>query len=381
MGRIQKVIQTRWLLAVVLLTGLAARLAMVRFGSNFDFESWRIVAGIMHHGGNVYAETRRYNYGPVWFWLLGGMNWLAGDDPRIFRYLIVGLLSAADVGIFWMVRRRYGMAAGMLFFLNPVSIIITGFHNQFDNLAICLGLMAVMLWGEQNEQPVTGRKWLGLLVLGVSLMTKHLLFIFPLWLAVKQRGWRQKLLLLAVPVGCFVLGFVPYWSVGHDGILVNVFDYHSTMNRLFYRFYLPECIQCLIDAQVVWYVILVLLAFYCRQRNGFESLLVYLGAVLAFSPSTVNEYLVIPIAFIAVCPNAFFYLYSTLCTVHLCVDQKNGLGLWPVNVYYINYAAIFVLCLGMFWHFWRRPVCEALGRGVREVIKRFCATRFYAGEK
>lgn len=32
---------------------------------NFDVESYSLVAGIVREGGNVYAETIRYNYSPL----------------------------------------------------------------------------------------------------------------------------------------------------------------------------------------------------------------------------------------------------------------------------------------------------------------------------
>jgi len=178
-------------------------------GHNYDMESWYVVADISWHGGNVYAETDRYNYGPVWSLILQALDLLAGHRHEVLRYLIAGFLSLADLGIFLLLCRLVNPLAGVLFFLNPVSILISGYHSQFDNVAILLGLWSVQLLGDDFSRPMNRRKLLGLLVLSLSLMTKHLLFAFPLWLAVKQKGLAQKAIVLLLPVLCFLLSFAP----------------------------------------------------------------------------------------------------------------------------------------------------------------------------
>ena len=204
---------------LVLLTGLAARFWVATCGHNFDFDSYRIVADLMAQGKNVYASTDRYCYGPGWFTVIHLLDALAGHRADIFRWLLIGFLSAADVAIALMLWRQFGLLAAAFFFLNPVSIIITGYHNQFDNVAICLGLLAVIRFGDDFEKPLSGRKWSALLLLGLSLTTKHVFFMFPFWLAVKQRGLLQKCLIVAVPTVIFLASFLPYWSVGHAGII------------------------------------------------------------------------------------------------------------------------------------------------------------------
>ncbi len=76
---------------VILLGGFIARLWAASRGHNFDFESWLIAADISSHGGNIYAETSRYIYGPVWFLLLG-MLWpiarLFSDSALAFHYVL-----------------------------------------------------------------------------------------------------------------------------------------------------------------------------------------------------------------------------------------------------------------------------------------------------
>jgi hypothetical protein len=381
-----------WLFWAVMIAGVAARLLVATRGHNMDVDSCQIVANILDQGGNVYADTTRYNYGPVWFNILHGLNLLAGHNPATLRYLLAGFLSLVDVGIFLIMWRRFGRMIASLFFLNPVSIIITGYHSQMDNLAILLGLLAVLLMGDEFDKPINRRKLSGLFVLGISLATKHLLFAFPLWLAVKQNGFLQKLGILLIPVTVFALSFVPYWPAGGTGIIQNVFIYRSVSNEYFYRIFVPMGLQFMFTSQMVWFFLLFIFAFIYRQKNNIESLLLYTCLLVATSPATANQYLVIPIPFAVTHLNLFTILYMVIATIHLLVDV-NGLHLIRLNAatHPIITAftggfpahgdcqtttacadiAVYILFLGLVWVTWRQNILALLERCIFEVKSQF----------
>ena len=120
---------------VVLLVGLLLRLVLPFRGFNYDIESWKIAADIMAHGGNVYGETGRYNYGPIWFHILHGLDVIPGTgfgEFFAFRYKVAAFLTCVDVAIFVILLRRFNVLVAALFFLSPISIIITGLHSQME---------------------------------------------------------------------------------------------------------------------------------------------------------------------------------------------------------------------------------------------------------
>ncbi len=359
-----------WLFIAVIITGIAARLLAATRGHNYDIDSCQIVAGIVDHGGNVYASTGRYNYGPIWFNILHFLDLLAWHNQTVFRYLISAFLSLVDVGIFYVLWRKFGKLAATFFFLNPVSVIITGYHSQFDNLAILLGLMAALLLGDEFDKPISRRKFFGLVVLGISISTKHILFAFPFWLAVKQRGTLPKLVVLLAPILIFAFGFVPYWPGSGHGIIQNVFLYRSLGNEYFYRFFVPVSIQVMFNSQTIWFFLLVIFAFIFRQKNTVESLFLYTCVLVGASPAIVNQYLAIPMPFVATHLNPFTILYVAIATMHLLVDH-NGLHLTGLYFRKCDDIAVCVLCLALVWTIWRQSIMALLVRCVFEVKNQF----------
>lgn len=312
---------SEWTLAVfVVLLGITLRMLLPLRGFNYDIESWKIAADIMAHGGNVYGETGRYNYGPIWFYILHGLNQYVGGgfgELIAFRWKVAAFLTCVDVGIFLLLLRIYGIWVASLFFLNPIAIIITGYHSQLDGLAVLLALVAA--WVMERYKTKTGF-WAGLGVLGLSLSTKHILFFFPIWLAIKQERWRNKLLAIAIPYTIFLILFVPFWAGGSEGITNNVFLYRSFNNAPFWHVFTPQFVYTIIPPVLLFFTTLFLLGLYWRNKNPLESMNWYLISVVVFSSAVANQYLTIATPAIASQWNWGYGLFTAFTTVYLLVD-------------------------------------------------------------
>ena len=374
----------KWWVFGLLVLGVVLRFVVMKRGHNFDLESWRLAASITEHHGNVYAETYRYNYGPIWFEILHVLDSFAQWLPNpyhAFRFLIVGVLTAADLGIWYLLRKRFGYVAGFLFFLNPISIIITGYHNQFDTLAIFAALMAAVLY--EKDGPMTKRKWWGLILLGVSLTIKHVFFLFPLWLAVREKGWRQKLIVLVVPIAIFLASFLPFVAEGHAGIVKNVFGYASFNNAPFWYTVLPQFVQSVVSIKLLFFGALVVFAFIMRKRSVVESLLMYSIVLVAFSAAIANQYLAIVCAGIAVFPNVFFALYTLFGTLMLSISAAGlhsdklkhalpaplGNSLSAEATYRAYDIPLFMLTCGILWYFQRDRIVQGAKNLARWVYR------------
>jgi hypothetical protein len=297
---------------LVLAAGGVLRVLARSAGHGSDVNSWVHVAGIMAEDGVVYAETKWYNYGPIWFHILDTLRQLTEWMPwpwTAFRLSITSLLILADATIYCLLVRFMNPRVAILFFLNPLSIVVTGYLGQFDNLALLIGLVAVLLYPEERDAPLGRRKVAALSVLGLSLMTKHVLFVLPLWLALKEKTLWRATVVLGAPVAIFLAGFAPYWSVGKEGIIEHVFLYRSSGESPFWDL-LGAPLAAVAPKFILFVATLAALGLVVRKRSPLESFFLYCGAMYLFTPSVYAHYLAIPVLFLAVHMNPPLALFT-----------------------------------------------------------------------
>ena len=108
----------------VILIGLLCLGVMLRYivmvlGHNFDFDSYCIVGEISGNLRNVYAETSRYNYAPIFLMIQGLLYRISQIKPDdwilIYRVLIVTVLTIADLGIAAFIARKYSYIKSLFF--------------------------------------------------------------------------------------------------------------------------------------------------------------------------------------------------------------------------------------------------------------------------
>lgn len=323
--------KTFFLIAIAF--GVLARFVIMSFGHNFDFESYCIVGEIAGNFRSVYAETSRYNYGFIFFCIQGLLYRIAECNPTnvllTYRLLIVSVLTMADLGIALVLADKKTWKTALIFFLNPISIFITGYHNQFDNIAILLALLSMYFYNE--EERINKNDLIFILLIALSLITKHILFMLPVFLLLKRSlPLKKKVLYVFVPVIIFLLSFVPFAMVSNEafsGILNNVFLYKSFNNapllRLIYRMIdFPNSLYI-----VVYGLLMCVTAFIVRKTNYEKMLMIYMIAMVSFSSAMANQYLAIPMAAICFVESGMWkYVYMLSMSVYLLLEEA-GLGL------------------------------------------------------
>lgn len=336
-----------WMLAAI---STVVKFCMSIRGWNYDFESYQIVAKIVNGGGNVYAETVRYNYGPVWFLILGGLKSILGS---YFRYGIIALLSAADIGIAALLWQKKHVAATTIFFLSIVSMHITGYHNQFDNLAILAGFASFCLL--DNTRKNSTSHWFAVFLLGISIIIKHVFLFIPLWFFFRNMPLRKKILSFAIPLIMFTASFVPF-SFSTDvhankqfakaistiaeqndvkkfyrdtikpmrfpavRIVENVFAYRSSRTSDFKRCFLPQVVIDIVPDMLLFAILMSCLGYLARKKDWFSTGLIYTLGIFVFSPSMAMQYYAIPCAAAALYWRPFGIVFHILaggvCLVH-----------------------------------------------------------------
>lgn len=211
---------------VIALGALAATaLALATHGDTFDMESYRLVRDGLDRGPlepyAVFAQQGivRWPYPPAFFPWIYASGHLAGHGLS-FEFLIRLPSILADGALAWLVQDFLGhrgasgrvrLAAAALISLGPSFLAISGYHGQFDALAILPGVAAVSIW----ERTEGGSRALaaGLLIgVGGALKTVPLLLLLALLPSVRSR--REALTLLAAAALPLAVALAPFALAG-----------------------------------------------------------------------------------------------------------------------------------------------------------------------
>lgn len=353
------------LLAVVLIVVLSISLKLMvsRLGHNFDSESWMEVSNAMQKGRVVYNTTSRYNYGPIWSYILGGLSTINVHLDKFnvtdLHFTVVVFLSIVDALISLLLYKMFGKIPALLFLLNPVAILLTGYHSQIDNVAVLIGLFSWYLYLNGREKSNLKIIYLSALILGVSLSMKHILFLFPVWMLflapVGKENFKTKLVYTLIAYGVFTAGFIieilrdyPHKTQVIYGITEYVFKYKSSygFSVLFQMMDLIFPIK-LLDKGLSWlpifkgytfifFGLLILYGYIIINKIGFNKFLlpIYLLAFTAFTPSLADQYFAIILV-----PVAIFWkkiatlVFNILAFTYLAVgNSANITNLYPYSL-------------------------------------------------
>lgn len=307
----------------------AGRMMLSALGHNYDFESWDIVAKLMKDGKNVYAGTHRYNYSPFWMWMLYLLKMIFASH---FRTALAAFISLFDVGIAILFFRNSKVVAAYLLLLSPISIIISGYHNQFDNIAILFALAAAFYIERKPCYECDVKGWsltmkqtlLVAFLLGLSLVIKHVFIFFPIWLLLHKRlTISQKAILIVVPYTLFALSFLPYWHEGKEGIVANILLYEPTINAPAYNLFIGKPILDMITLysaspfRNIFFMLLMLSGFFLRKRPLLEMLAFYCLLIVLLSSNLFVHYFLIPVFFFAIFESRLWLVYNVVGLIFL----------------------------------------------------------------
>ncbi len=334
--------RARFLLAFGLVLVLRVAVA-ARFRGNFDTQSFLIAVQSVLSGDNVYAATDRYNYSPVWAFVSTGVWQAAKPNPGAF-VLLLGLLQiAADAGSTFLLlgigRRRLNLTGeearrrALLFFSNPISVLISCAHGQFDGLSILFLLFALWL----SARPPSGARQVGTAaLLSASLLVKHVTLFHPLLFSRRrERGGLPDALVLA-PYAVFVGALLPY-AAALGKIVDNVLLYGGRLSGLsLERAGGP---QGLVELSPPWpalfsVLLLAAVAWALWETRRWElaraSLLLFL-VLLCFSPSYGVQYLVWPVALGSLYPSVAYGVFTLAGALyHSSAPESVGIP-WPIR--------------------------------------------------
>lgn len=315
------------ILLLILLVGLLLRLFMAQWGFNFDFEMWKGNLLLFQNNKSIY-EFGNYTYAPLWINILNILNnfpypsdasFISQIIPgSSFRVKIIFFLSIIDFLIFLLIYRNYSLKIGLLFFFNPISIIISGHHNQFNNLPILLAFYAILLYEKHKYKKII----LPLILLGFSICAKHILIFFPLWWAIKEKKLSNKIFILTIPYLIFFLSFYPYIFTEFNNVYEKLIHFGKRNDGPFWGMFGPKILHMYGgNFYSIFAILLIIIGFLFEKKSLKITFYLYLLAVVIFSPGMYTQYLVIAVLPITIFWNFKYFLFTFLTFLLFLVDS------------------------------------------------------------
>lgn len=313
------------LAALIIGGGLRLFLAAAFYG-NYDQWSYEIVTTIVQRRDNIYAETDRYNYSPLWAYcllVLSKITQITGLDFHLVvrgALTLVDLLDAALVGLIaarvwgWSARRGFS-----LYLLNPVAILLVGYHGQFENLAALPLLLALYLYIQRPEAPPTKRIW----ALGsLAIIVKHNV-VFSVWMLFVYtcRMRKHALWLFALSALLFFATFVPFVQTGWHGIVRNVLLYRSQESIYGMGLLLPGY-----GSMLIFMASMLALPFVAKYRlklPAAQGVVLSTVAFVALAPGISEQYFILPALFGTILAGGPYAVFTITATVFLLGSPNN----------------------------------------------------------
>lgn len=300
---------------------------------------------VFKHGQNVYAASN-YTYPPLWLAILLGLDFLSANFHIPFYIVIRFPAIIFDVFLallIFAVFKKYkkndkDSFIGALFFsLNPISILISGYHGQIDNIWIFLSLVSWYIFEYFSKTVKNIIICAILLSFGVLLKVFPVLFV-PLFV-LKLKGKIKKTIFTVIavlPTALIMLwllvkdfsnvsrAFVNY-AIEHDfwGIsaIISFIHYHLLKGQPFDSIY-----RLMITPQWerlgLYAVLIVVYTLLYKQRKTFKisrAMFLLMLAVLVFTPFISVQWWVwlIPLGIVAQVSWRKIVLYTIIITMVL----------------------------------------------------------------
>ncbi len=336
-----------FLIFVALIARLVPML-LLPVGAGYDIESFQLVGEAFLNGEEVYtsAARGRHPYLPLQMYLIGLTTYLARITPLpfiIWLKLPSILADVAITGILFQVFRRWGSAQGaavswaLLYAVNPISVLVSAYHGQFDSMPTLLLLLAWFTWhfGQHVKRSAV--------FLGFAILNKTWPFIFFPVLFIRLPNNRRRLIYTLISLGIpiiFTLGYVIFYASDPLPMLRRALTHAGVPG--FWGFsallYIPvslwfdpqPAIQVLLPVQRIVLVLVGLFAlWWTRRQRALDALLTIILAIFTVTLGMGIQWLLWPLAFAIAAKENKWLKWYTMAGTLMMVVHLYGLHLYP----------------------------------------------------
>jgi hypothetical protein len=322
-----------YVFSVALVVGTATRLYLAAaYLGNTDERAWELFAGVVGHGGNLFTDPDipqilYYAYSPVWAWILRGVQLIGEATDLPMHFVLRGMLTFVDLGnatLIGIIARRisgWSWQRGFAtYYLNPVAILLVGFHGQVEPLAAFPLLLAVVVaerWTALRGSATGLAVW----VLGtLSLLFKHIL-AFQVW-ALYWYAFSPLRRLAFVVASAFAFGLtvLPYYLDAPGAVTFSMLGHKGLPWIYGFGTFLPQPIAIL-----MFFVALTTLPLLAQRWGLPLAYAMRLSALtfLTFTYGIGEQYFLIPVLFGAAMGGRWYWVYSAVAGLFLVSSFEN----------------------------------------------------------
>jgi Gpi18-like mannosyltransferase len=334
---------------ILLIAGLVRLLPAIWLpvGAGYDIESFRLVTDALLRGDEVYTSVLgRHPYLPFQMYLMGAMAYMAQVTglPYVFAIKLPAVL--ADIALTALIYQavidggKPHEAAGffaLLYALNPVSLLVTSYHGQFESVTLLLLVLAWFFWHFGRRRRRSG------IALGFAILNKTWPVVFLPVILIRLREWRERLgytlLAIGIPV-LFMVAYLLIFSADPQPMLRRALTHRGVAGYwgpgaflVLAAIQLPD-LQSVVDSLIGLKNALLLLAvgfalWQTRRQPALDALLTLLLCLFVVTVGFGIQWLVWLVPFgILVMADRWIKWYSLAATFMLAVHLY-GLHLYP----------------------------------------------------
>jgi hypothetical protein len=337
---------------------------------------------IYRHNGNIFIEqNKHYNYSPLWYYYLGVLDKITLHEKFVPLHIsirtsliLVDILNTLI--LLWIAakQKKSLVLTAALYMLNPVLIILTGYHGQFEQLAMLflLGAYALSISIKNKAQQL-----LIFTCLVLSFCIKHIV-AFPLILFV-QSLYKSRIKTTLIMIGItimFLVTFVPYAKTAAKEIGKYVFLYRGVERRYGVSDILNRrCDTCIltnihlynrtipITAYTIYFTVFILGFVACFWFLKFEDpgRAIFFGALyfVTWTNGMGAQYLFLPMIAGVLYPSKWM-LFAILMQTGFVLGNSDELGLYTFDGF--GWTIVWVSTVLWFMHefFKQSPHAEKL---------------------
>ncbi len=355
-----------WIVIAVSLFVRLLPMIWLPVGAGFDIVSFQLVADAFLNGEEVYtsAAIGRHPYLPFQMYFITLSMKMALTTGLPFVVLIKVVPVLADVGITAVIFKsviqlkkseRQAFVYAFLYALNPISILTSAYHGQFDSVAVLLLLLGWYFW-QQNP-----RFTISSIFTGFAILNKTWPIVMLPLMIIRIKRWRDRLsysiFTLLIPV-LFTMAYIVLKSAdpapmlrralthsgnsgfwGHSAILFLTRDFLPVASSL-YDFWLA-------NNRVIILIVGLFVMWATRHQPVIDALVTAVLAVFSVTMGIGIQWLLWVVPFAIIADDIKWMKWYSVSGMIFLLVQLYGLHMVPgLSYYFDNETSMIIFRLG-----------------------------------